>query len=334
MKRILATALAACLLLAATATAFAVTYTEDGGMVVNGNGDDDFSNLQTADPDAIYVTVILPGEPEVQYDEYGNPITPGPGPTYAPGEELDIYLVNEDGTEDKVTLVHAGSRYCDVQKGRQNLHVEISRLRYEVSEKVPDSKRFAYINAKRTGYATMHTRASVKSDVVNRCTTNQMCLVLDIGKSYSKVWCMGDVGYIKNSSLYYIDTASEEPIEATMTYKGRTNTRNTINIRQNGWANSRILGEVAVGSPILIFSESEDGWYEVEVAGWRCYIQTKYATYNSELYNPVIIEASAGDPTPAPQIITQEENTVSTCDLTDIIFFDAADGTLGSLGEP
>ncbi len=334
MKRILAIALTLCLLTAFAAPALAVTYTEDGGMVVNGNGDDDFSNLQTADPDAIYVTVILPGEPEVEYDENGNPITPGPGPTFAPGEQLDIWLVNEDGTEEKVTLLRAGSRYCDVQAGRVKQRVENTRLRWEVSDKVPVTKRYAYINAKRTGYATMHTRASVKSDVVNRCTTNQMCLVLDIGRSYSKVWCMGNVGYIKNSSLYYIDAAAEEPVEATMTYKGRTNTHNTINIRQNGWANSRILGEVAVGTPMLIFSESEDGWYEVEVAGWRCYVQTKYGTYNSVLNNPVIIEASAPDQTPPPQIITQEENTVTTLDLTQIIFFDSGNGTLGSLIAP
>ena len=332
MKKLVALMIAL-LMLSSAATAFAVTYTEDGGMVVNGNGDDDFSNLQTADPDAIYITVILPGEPEVQYDEFGNLITPGPGPTYAPGETLDVWLVNEDGTEEAVTLVHAGSRYCDVKKGRQNLHVATERLRYDVSENLPPEKRFAYVNAKRIGYATMHTRASVKSDVVNRCTTNQMCLVLDVGRSYSKVWCMGAVGYIKNSSLYYINADAEEPIDATITYKGRASTRNTINIRQNGKVNSRILGDVSCGSPALIFAESEDGWYEVEVGGWRCYVQTKYATYNSVLYNPVIIEASAPDQTPPPQIITQEENTVSTSDLTQIIFFDAAEGTIANLGD-
>ena len=85
---------------------------------------------------------------------------------------------------------------------------------------------------------------------------------------------------------------------------------------------------------MLIFSESEDGWYEVEVAGWRCYVQTKYGTYNSVLNNPVIIEASTPDQTPPPQIITQEENTVTTLDLTQIIFFDSGNGTLGSLIAP
>lgn len=329
MKRVLTAMLATLLLLTAISSAAAVTYTEDGGMVVNGNGDDDFSNLQTADPDAIYVTVILPGEPEVEYDEFGNVITPGPGPTFAPGETLDVWMTNADGTEEAVTLVHAGSRYCDVKKGRQNLHVATDTLRYEISENVPEEKRFAYVNAKRTGYATMHTRASVKSDVVNRCTTNQVCLVLDIVKGYSKVWCMGSVGYIKSSSLYYIDVNAEEPIEATMTYKGRANIRNTINVRQNGWTNSRILGDVACGTPAVIFAESEDGWYELEVAGWRCYVQTKYATYNSVLYNTQIIEGSASDQTPPPQIITQEENTVNTSDLTEIIFFDATSGSLG-----
>lgn len=334
-KKALIALTAALTALAILATAIAVTYTDDGGLVVGGDGDDDFTNIQTADPEATYVNVILPGDYDLpQYDEDGNLITPGPGPTFAPGETLDLRLVGEDGTEEAVTLVHAGSRYCDVRKGRQQLHVLTESLRYEIAETVSEDKLYASVNAKRTGYATMHTRASSRSDVVNRCTTNQMALVLDIGRSYSKVWCMGSVGYIKNSSLTYYGKADEAAQDATLTYKGRTSSRNTINVRQNGKSTSRILGDISCGSQMVLFSESEDGWCEVEVSGWRCFVQIQYVTLNSVLNNPHIIEASSPEQTPAPQIITQEEYSVTTLALTSIIFYDVSEGTLADLPEP
>ena len=324
-KKVLTALIAALTVLAILATALAVTYTEDGGLVVNGDGTDDFTNLQPADPNATYVNVILPGDYDIpQYDEFGNLITPGPGPTFAPGEVLDVWLVGEDGTEQAVTLVHAGSRYCDVRVGRQHMHVPTASLRYEISENVPPERLYASVNAKRTGYATMHTRASERSDVVNRCTTNQMCLVVDIVRNYAKVWCMGSVGYIRISSLTFYGVPDENAEDCTMSYRGRTNTRNTINIRQNGKSTSRILGDVACGSPMVLFSESEDGWCEVEVAGWRCYVRNIYVTLNSALNSPTINESASDTQTPAPMIITQDEYSVTISDLTDIIFFDPA----------
>ncbi len=335
MKKWAITGLTALLLAALIATALGVTYNDQGGMIINGDGTDDFSNLQTDDPNVIYNPVILPGDDaDPQYDEDGNLITPGPGPTFAPGEVLNVWMVNGDGTEEQVTLVHAGSKYCDVRKGRTQYHVLTSDLRYEIDGSVPESRRFACINAKRTGYATMHTRASAKSDVVNRCTTNQMCLVLSVGRGYTKVWCMGAAGYIKTSSLTFLPGGETEPVDAVMTYKGRTTGRITVNIRQNGKASSRILAEIPCGTMMVICGRTEDGWLEVEAAGWRCFIQEKYATPYDELYNTVIHEADAPVRTPEPQINTQEENTVTTEVLTQIIFHDASAETLAELPEP
>ncbi len=336
MKRAMLTAVAVLLLLALTAAALAVSYTEDGAMVINGDGTDDFSDLQTADPSATYSPVILPGDETqtTEYDENGDPIVPGPGPTFAPGETLNVWLVAEDGTEQEVTLVHAGSLYCDVRVGRQQYRVPTASLRYETDGTVDEARRFACINAKRAGYATMHTRASAKSDVVWRCTTNQMCLVLSVGKGYTKVWCSGRVGYIKTRSLQFLEPGETEPTDAVLTYKGRTTSRITVNIRQNGKITSRILGEIPCGTRIVIFGESEDGWLEIEAAGWRCFIQSKYATAYSALYQTVIIEGEAPAHTPAPQINTQEENTVTTEVLTSIIFYDAATGTIADMPEP
>ncbi|MBQ6174614.1 MAG: hypothetical protein IJK28_08320 [Clostridia bacterium] len=273
--------LAAFALAAAVGSALAVTYTEDGGMVVGGDGNDDFSDVIQGDPDATYTTIILPGD-QTEYDEYGNPIEPGPGPTFAPGELLECWLEDEGGNRMPVTLLNAGTHFCQVRIGRDLHRVPTASLCYGIDGSVTADKRIAYINAKKTGYATMHTRASVKSDVVNRCTTNQIVLVLAVGKKYCKVWCAGDVGYIKRSSLAYYNDTAKDIVQAVMTYKGRTSRSVGINIRQNGKANSRILDEIPCGTPLEVFAVTEDGWTEVEVKGWRCWVQSKYITYENE----------------------------------------------------
>ena len=288
--------------------AWAVTYTGDGGMVVGGDGTDDFSNITQADPNASYTTIILPGEDDgTEYDEYGNPIVKGPGPTFAPGGILDVTVTKEDGTEQTVTLLAAGTLYSKVSVGRQSSIVPTSELHYEIDPTVTADKMYATINAKRVGYATMHTRASAKSDVIGRCATNRVALVLAIGKTYAKVWCEGNVGYIKCSSLSYLPAAVEaETQPALMSYNGRFNRRNTINIRQNGKSTSRIIAEIPCGTALTVFGENEDGWAEVEVSGWRAWVQTQYVTYGTA-------ESLAQvTPTPAPMLAAADSEITMT----------------------
>ena len=102
--------------------ALAVTYTEDGAMIVSGDGDDDFSNIgQVTDPGASYTTVILPGEnTEAQIDENGNLVVAGPGPTFAPGGVLDVFILGEDGELQPVKLLSVGSLYSRISIQRRS----------------------------------------------------------------------------------------------------------------------------------------------------------------------------------------------------------------------
>lgn len=290
--------------------AWAVTYTGDGGMVVGGDGTDDFSNITQGDPNASYTTIILPGQDtNIEYDENGNPIevVHGPGPTFAPGGILDVTISNEDGTEQAVTLLAAGTLYSKVSVGRQSSIIPTSDLHYEIDPSVTADKRYAAINAKRIGYATMHTKASAKSDVIGRCTTNRIALVLSIGKTYAKVWCEGNVGYIKCSSLTYLSAAaSGETQPALMSYNGRFNRRNTINIRQNGKNTSRIIAEIPCGTALTVFGENEDGWTEIEVNGWRAWVQSQYVTYGTAESLALVT------PTPAPMLAAAESEYTLT----------------------
>ena len=325
--RLLIPALALLMAVLMLSAALAVTYTEDGGMVVGGDGDDDFSNIVPADPDASYITIILPGdEDEPQYDENGNLITPGPGPTFAPGERLDVSLALSSGKVEPVTLLSTGVYYSTVIVGRETHRVQTENLRYEIADNVPAEKRLAIINAKKDGYATMHTKAKASSPSVNRCTTNRVVLVLSIGKSYSKVWYDGDVGFVKTSSLTFLAPAEEAVRLATVTYKGRTASKATVNIRQNGKTSSRSLDTIACGTPMVVLGETEDGWYEVEVAGWRAWIPAEYATMNEDIVeeNTVGSAVVPVPPAPTPEPSQAEPLGEMLGTLTEVTVYDGA----------
>lgn len=280
--------------------ALAVTYTEDGAMIVSGDGDDDFSNIgQVTDPGASYTTVILPGEnTEAQIDENGNLVVAGPGPTFAPGGVLDVFILGEDGELQPVKLLSVGSLYSRISIQRKVSQIPTRDLIFEMDENVPEEMRFASINAKRTGLATMHLRGSVKSDVVGRYQTNKIVLVLSLGRLYTKVWCDGSVGYIKTSSLSFYGAPDKDTTIATMAYKGRTKSRNTINIRQNGKSNSRILTDIPCGARLTVLGYGEESWVEVEVNGWRAWVQEKYIYYGSGE-----AEYAELSPSPAPALV-------------------------------
>lgn len=259
-----------CLLLLFAVCAQAVTYTEDGGMIVNGEGTDDFTTNDGTNSSYQNQTVVtLPPEEEGEK---------GPGPTFVKSEEMDFYLTQDDGSMEYAEMVSAGTVYSQVIVNGEKKSVETCRLMYNIDE-VPDEKRFAIVNAQKNGYATMFYKASGKSDVVGRFMTNRICLVLNVGDNFSKVWVDGSCGYIKNGSLIFMDGRGEQITTAQVSFNGKTKSANRINIHMNGKSKSRILADLPCGAEMTVFSTTEDGWTEIEAGGWHAWILSKYVTY-------------------------------------------------------
>ncbi|MBR6955221.1 MAG: hypothetical protein IKH77_09355 [Clostridia bacterium] len=305
MKKLLTMLLLLTLLLGIAGFSRAVNYTEDGALIVDGNGSDDLPALPTAQPG----TASDPYFPIVPDDEEDGDIaapaaSSGPGPTWAPADVIYFTLLRDNGVEEPVTLLSAGTLYSKISIGQATEMVRTDALQYERTATVTQEKRYALVNAKKTGYATMYLRGSAKSDVVGRCTTNRVVLVLDAGKSFTRVWCEGKVGYLKTSSLIFLPPAGREVDVGVLTYEGRTNSRAAITIRQNGKATSRSLGTVPCGSDLVIFSAQDDGWLEVEVGGWRGWVQEQYVSRGFTM-NPALALVS---PTPAPILTTQSDS--------------------------
>lgn len=189
---------------------------------------------------------------------------------------------DEQGTEQTVTLVTLGLVDSVVKLNGETITVMTKDLTWDHDVK-DENKLLAVVDAKRTGQATMHAKAKAKSDVLKKVDTNRIVLVLRIGKSYTRVLCDGVEGFILTDALdfYPVGGVKEDdaptPVPGWVSYKGKVNSRQSINIRQNGQNGSRIIEEIPAGTPVWVFNQ--DGkWSEIEVDGYRAFILSEYIT--------------------------------------------------------
>lgn len=190
-------------------------------------------------------------------------------------------LMGEDGTEQVVTMVTLGLVDSEVKLNGETVTVKTADLTWD-HDVDDENKRLAIIDAKRTGEATMHAKSKAKSDVLKKCDTNRVVAVLRLGKVYSRVLYDGVEGFVMTDALDFypvggVKAGGEAPVPGWVSYKGRTNSKQTINIRQSGKNGSRIIDEFRAGTPVWVFS-IDGKWAEIEVGGYRAFILREYVT--------------------------------------------------------
>ena len=198
----------------------------------------------------------------------------------ASGLSAPVTLVGEDGEERPVTVKTLGLVTSLVRLDGEDVTVDTADLRWET--KVSAGKMMAIINAPRTGKATLHAKSSSKSAVLGKCDTNRVVLVLASGKNYTKISYDNTVGYVLTSALKFYPVGGvaedeEPPKPGWVSFRGKLNSRNTINIRMKGKNGSRILTDFIAGTPLWVFSQT-DRWTEIDVGGYHGYILNEYVT--------------------------------------------------------
>ena len=198
----------------------------------------------------------------------------------ASGLSAPVTLVGEAGEEQPVTVKTLGLVTSLVTLDGEEVAVDTADLRWET--KVDADKMLAIINAPRTGKATLHAKSSSKSAVLGKCDTNRVVLVLASGKNYTKISYDNTVGYVLTSALKFypvggVEEDEEPPKPGWVSFRGKLNSKNTINIRMNGKNGSRILTDFIAGTPLWVFSQ-DDRWTEIDVGGYHGYILNEYVT--------------------------------------------------------
>ena len=198
-------------------------------------------------------------------------------------DTITLTLMDEDGTEQPVTLLTPGTAVSEIRIDGETLTVPTASLRW--GSTAPEDKQLAVITAPKGGEAALRAKASSKGQVLKKCQTNRIVLVLSVGKSYARVYCDGLVGYIRNSSLTFypvggVKEGGSAPTPGWVSFRGRLNSKNTVNIRQSGKNGSRILTDFIAGTPVMVFSQT-DRWAEIDVGGYRAYILNEYLTLDT-----------------------------------------------------
>ena len=183
----------------------------------------------------------------------------------------------------QVCSLTPGTAVSEIRIGGETLTVPTTSLRW--GSTAPEDNQLAVITAPKGGEAALRAKASSKGQVLKKCQTNRIVLVLSVGKSYARVYCDGLVGYIRNSSLTFypvggVKEGGSAPTPGWVSFRGRLNSKNTVNIRQNGKNGSRILTDFIAGTPVMVFSQT-DRWAEIDVGGYRAYILNEYLTLDT-----------------------------------------------------
>lgn len=199
---------------------------------------------------------------------------------YVPMETVSVTYEGE-----VVSIDTLGLYQSVIRVGEEKQTVLTAELTWTPSAE--DARALAVIYAPRTGTATMHSKSGGKGDVLKKCKNGRVVLVTEWGKRYCKVLYNGAVGYVLTDALTFYphdwaDTGRDAPRLGTLSYNGRTSGRATVNVRSSGDGKGKILKEWTIGERVVVYGETEKGWYEIDIDGTHGFVQPKYVTLDNE----------------------------------------------------
>ena len=176
---------------------------------------------------------------------------------------LDISIEAGDGLA-AVTVKKLGVYESVIKLGKEESTVPTMQLRYETT--ADSENALAIICAKNTGEVILRPQQETTGRVT-KCKTGRVALVIDKGRSWSKLWYDGHVGYVQNKYLQFIPMAesADDGIVGDKTAPMHLGTHR----------DTRVVTRVKKGTAVKILWQG-DTWAEVAVDGWRGYIQLKY----------------------------------------------------------
>ncbi len=174
-----------------------------------------------------------------------------------------------------VEVLAVGTRVSIIKRNGAREEVYTDTLHF--ADDIEAGKQLAIITAPKSGQASMFKKASGKSAIIMKCQTGRIVPVLAVTKSFALVQYKDAVGYVKRSSLTFLDAESGEASFAYIAYKGKTSSNNTVKVRQKASSNGRILDEFPCGQRVTVITPGEK-WTEIEVENLRCYILSEFLT--------------------------------------------------------
>lgn len=176
--------------------------------------------------------------------------------------------------QDQPVLIEVLAAYeSEITLNGETITVLTSELVFESTAK--EEERLAVIYTPNTGKATMREKPSKSAAMVKNCKGGRYALVLEKGKTFTKVYYNNAVGYILTSSLKFYPFATEPFAEGTLHLNGSTSGQANINIRNKAAAGTFVVTALRTGTKVRVITPG-DVWTEVECDRVRGFVQTRF----------------------------------------------------------
>lgn len=145
----------------------------------------------------------------------------------------------------------------------------------QFSGDVGEDRRIASILAPRTGKCSLREKASDKADVITKCKAGTVVQVLEYGKSYCRVVCEGEMGYVQTACLTFLDPAAEIMGTTVLTYNGRATGSAQVPVRNTASNDSSMIVKLRSGTEVAVLGKTGK-WYEVAYEGMHGFVHENY----------------------------------------------------------
>ncbi len=235
------------------------TKTEDGGLTIeSGTGGTGETTTSTG-------TGLTQEEWEARMDRA----------IAANGSRTETVYTAPSGEIYPVEVAYIGLGRSEIVLNGESMLVPTCTLSW--ASDAPADQVLAVVTPARQSYLTMRAKKSQKAFVMAHCDKCRVLRVISTGKNWTLVDDQGLRGYVLTSGLTFYANEPREYSTGLITYKGRTNSNNTVHVRSLSKTSSRQIAEFGCGTPLTIFSQDEK-WCEVDVGGWHCYIMSQFVT--------------------------------------------------------
>ena len=211
------------------------------------------------------------------------------------GTTTGTVYMKDDGSVVPAEIQYLGLGRSTIVVDKEKMLVPTSSLKWDTE--APEDKLLAVVSTTKQSYVTMRAKKSKKAFVMGHCEKGKVLRVINTGKTWTFVDDEGVRGYVLTSGLTFYNNQPRQWAPGIITVNGKTPRGNYVHFRTSASNKGKQSAvEYPVGTPITVFNQEGD-WSEIDLAGYHCYMLSKFVT----LQEPLVKAEEAGeDPGLAP----------------------------------
>ncbi|MGI6700325.1 MAG: SH3 domain-containing protein [Christensenellales bacterium] len=195
-----------------------------------------------------------------------------------PAAEASLLATIKQG--EHVSVSELGLAWCKVKTLAGTDGYVSSRMLQFVDE-LAREETFAIVAAK-NGRLTLREKDSTKSKALSKHNNGTIAVVLEKGKSFTKVFVAGQVGYLLTAHLEFTADVQSQGLGQITWPDKPDDTTHKVRVRWQNKTGDNTLGQFMTGTVVQIFEKGED-WSKIQVEDQVGYIMSKYLTALSSL---------------------------------------------------